>query len=189
MFAFRAAGWHLLDVQAKYRVWAAAVGNDALATRLFQTALDLADDRQGALFAVVRDLALAAFRNWSCRRIGWAFRRVQAAWESADPPRLLRLLEGRSATELDPSVLAALALLDGAMVIDRTGKLLAAGAILRHLRHRRGRGNGGRRRPRAAAIAASRFGPVLKAARTASSASTTTTGSGISDMWRGDGLL
>ena len=76
---------------------------------------------------------------------------------------ILHLLEGRSAIELDPSVLSTLASLDGAIVVDREARLLAAGAILRH-------------RPSAdlepgdivegarttAAMAASRFGPVLK---------------------------
>ena len=41
-------------------MWAAAVGNRALAERLFQTALDLADARQGALFVVLRDPASVA---------------------------------------------------------------------------------------------------------------------------------
>ena len=36
-------------------MWEAAVGNRALAERLFQTAFDLADARQGALFVVLRD--------------------------------------------------------------------------------------------------------------------------------------
>ena len=42
------------------------------------------------------------------------------------------LLEGRSLTDLDPNVLAALASLDGAIVVDQNARLLAAGAILRH---------------------------------------------------------
>ena len=54
VFTFRNADWHLLDLQAKYVMWAAAVGRPALARRLFQTALDLADAREGALFVVLR---------------------------------------------------------------------------------------------------------------------------------------
>ena len=38
-------------------MWKAAVGNDALAKLIFQTALDLADAREGALFVVLRDAA------------------------------------------------------------------------------------------------------------------------------------
>ncbi len=59
LFTFRGAGWHLLDLQAKYRLWAEAVGDDALAMRIFQTALDLADAREGALFVVARDAQTA----------------------------------------------------------------------------------------------------------------------------------
>ena len=54
VFTFRNADWHLLDLQAKYVMWAAAVGRPALARRLFQSALDLADKREGALFVVLR---------------------------------------------------------------------------------------------------------------------------------------
>jgi DisA bacterial checkpoint controller nucleotide-binding len=86
--------------------------------------------------------------------------------QRAGPPSrrdLLDLLEGRSLTDLDPNVLAALASLDGAIVIDRQGRLLAAGAILRHPPSPDGETNGlveGARTT--AALAASRFGPVLK---------------------------
>src|SRR5262249_32854890 len=59
VFAFRGGSWHLLDLKAKYNVWSAAVGDEPLAMRLFQTALDLADAREGALFVVVRDPAEA----------------------------------------------------------------------------------------------------------------------------------
>ena len=55
VFSFRNARWHLLDVKAKYDMWEAAVGHRALAERLFQTAIDLADARQGALFVVLKD--------------------------------------------------------------------------------------------------------------------------------------
>ena len=76
---------------------------------------------------------------------------------------MLDLLENRSLTDLDPNVLAALASLDGAIVVDRQGHLLAAGAILRHPaspeRDTEGVVEGART---TAALAASRFGPVLK---------------------------
>jgi len=49
VFSFHSAAWHLLDLKAKYELWAEAVGNAALALRLFQLALDLADAREGAL--------------------------------------------------------------------------------------------------------------------------------------------
>jgi hypothetical protein len=163
IFAFRGAAWHLLDLKAKYDLWAQAVGESALASRLFQTALDLADERQGALFVLVRDPDVAV------PQLVAPGDRLDLQMEShavdTPPSRrdLLHLLEGRSATALDPSVFAGLASLDGATVVDRTGHLLAAGAILRHPETEDlqpvGIIEGART---TAAIAASRFGPVLK---------------------------
>jgi len=76
---------------------------------------------------------------------------------------LHHLLEGRSVTDQDPNVLAALASLDGAIVMDRAGKLLAAGTILRHPSTPESDTNGVVEGARTtAALAASRFGPVLK---------------------------
>jgi DNA integrity scanning protein DisA with diadenylate cyclase activity len=75
---------------------------------------------------------------------------------------LLALLEGRSLTDLDPNVLSALASLDGAIVVDTSARLLAAGAILRHppsAELAAGVVEGART---TAALAASTFGPVLK---------------------------
>ena len=60
VFTFRNAHWHLLDLEAKYALWQKAVGKPALAQRLFQTALDLSDAREGALFVILRDPATAA---------------------------------------------------------------------------------------------------------------------------------
>ena len=77
---------------------------------------------------------------------------------------LLHLLAGRSITELDPNVLAALATLDGATVADVSGTMLAVGAILRHpLTSEQAKSDGLAEGARTtAALAASRFGPVLK---------------------------
>jgi hypothetical protein len=77
---------------------------------------------------------------------------------------LLHLLAGRTVTELDPSVLAALATMDGATVTDAEGSLLAVGAILRHpLTSEHSRHDGMAEGARTtAALAATRFGPVLK---------------------------
>jgi len=163
VFTFRGAAWHLLDLQAKYRLWAEAVRNEPLAMRLFQTALDLADAREGALFVVVRDPATFMSMVATGDRLDVPL--ATPADEAAIPSRrdLLHLLEGRTATDLDSSVLAALASLDGATVFDRTGRLLAAGAILRLLPLDdavNGSVIEGARTT--AAIAASAFGPVLK---------------------------
>ncbi len=164
VFAFRGASWHLLDLKAKYELWAEAVGNSLLALRLFQTALDLANAREGALFAIVRDPAEAV-----PQLVALADRLdICARPEPFAPPvpsrrEILHLLEGRSATDLDPSVLSTLASLDGAIVVDRDGRLLAAGAILRHPQSEdleQGDIIEGARTT--AAMAASKFGPVLK---------------------------
>ena len=163
LFAFRGGTWHLLDVQAKYRQWADAVGSEPLARRLFQTARDLAEAREGALFLVARDpdratAALVAAAD----RLDVPIADSRSPAEPVTRRDLLHLLEGRSITTLDPSVLAALASLDGATVTDRSGRLLAAGAILRHTSEHLDADSvieGARTK---AALAASQFGPVLK---------------------------
>lgn len=172
IFAFRGAAWHLLDLQAKFRLWADAVGDDALALRLFQTALDLADAREGALFLVARDPDAAVTQLVTpADRLDVPI--ADAQTQSGSPTRrdLLHLLEGRSVTDLDPSLLFALASLDGATVVDRASRLLAAGAILHHapidgpqVGPSTTLGTGGvvEGARSTAALAASRFGPVLK---------------------------
>jgi DNA integrity scanning protein DisA with diadenylate cyclase activity len=142
------------------------VGSLALAQRLFQSALELAEARQGALFVVLRDPAsareLIAMADRIDAPVSEAPRPVGAAPTRRD---LLNLVTGRSVTELDASVLAALASLDGATVTDVNGKLLAAGAILRHSIDSTSADyepviiEGART---TAALAASGFGPVLK---------------------------
>src|SRR6187549_321801 len=132
VFTFRGAAWHLLDLQAKYKQWAEAVGDEALAMRIFQTALDLADAREGALFVVARDAATAVAKLVSpADRLDVPHDPAGGAGLTSRRD-LLALLEGRSLTDLDPNVLAALASLDGAIVVDPNARLLAAGAILRH---------------------------------------------------------
>ena len=162
VFSFRNARWHLLDLQAKYEMWAASVGNQALAERLFQAAVDLADAREGALFVVLRDPATSLSL-------------LVAPGDQLDAPRLpgntdapnrvqlLQMLQGRTATSIDPSVLAGLARTDGATVLDPDGRLLAVGAILLHTEpvepHSSLAVEGART---TAAMAAGRHGAVLK---------------------------
>jgi len=162
IFTFRGAAWHLLDLQAKYRLWAERVGDEALAMRIFQTALDLADAREGALFVVARDTNAVANIVAPADRLDVPH--PDSARQGAPSRRdLLELLEGRSLTDLDPNVLAALASLDGAIVVDPNARLLAAGAILRHPPSDELEGGGVVEGARTtAALAASRFGPVLK---------------------------
>lgn len=165
VLTFRHAHWHLLDVQAKFELWADAVGQRSLATRLFQTALELSNARQGALFVVLRDPAGAVSQLVSIAD------RVDLAPSAGEPSParvptrrdLLSLLTGRAVTDLQPSVLAALASLDGATVTDASGALIAAGAILRSMPADSQQDDviveGART---TAALTASRFGPVLK---------------------------
>jgi hypothetical protein len=162
VFSFRNARWHLLDLHAKYEMWASSIGNRALAERLFQTALDLADAREGALFVVLRDPAVSL-----------PF--LVAPGDQLDAPRLpgnvdtptraqlLQMLQDRSATDIDPAVLSGLARTDGATVLDPSGRLLAVGAILLHSEpvepHSSLAVEGART---TAAMAAGRYGAVLK---------------------------
>ncbi len=164
VFTFRNADWHLLDLQAKYALWEAAVGQPPLARRLFQTALDLADARDGALFVVLRrPIESLAQLVAAPERLDMELVRQHAA-DTPSRRHLLHVLAGRTVTELAPSVLAALSTLDGATVTDREGTLLAAGAILRHpLTSEHAKTTGITEGARTtAALAASRFGPVLK---------------------------
>jgi hypothetical protein len=164
VLTYRHATWTLLDLQRKYDLWAESVGNDALASRLFLSALDLADAREGALFVVLRDPATSVQELVSLPDrldIGLtAVGNLEAAPTRRD---LLYLLTGRTVTELEPTVLAALASLDGALVSDRSGNLIAVGAILRHPFTGAAPGDtiveGART---TAAMTASQFGPVLK---------------------------
>ena len=161
VFSFRNARWHLLDVQAKYDMWAGSVGNQPLAERLFQTALDLSDQREGALFVVLRNapaslpLLVAPGDQLDVKRP-----------TDADIPsraQLMHMLRGRSATDLDPAVLAGLARTDGATVMDSSGRLLAVGAILLHTEPPEPHSNLAVEGARTtAAMAAGRYGAVLK---------------------------
>jgi hypothetical protein len=165
VLTFRHAHWHLLDVQAKFELWAEAVGQRSLATRLFQTALELSNARKGALFVVLRDPVSAMAQLVSVAdRVDIALSDEARALARTPTRRdLLDLLTGRTITDLEPSVLAALASLDGATVTDTRGSLIAAGAILRSASGDPLQDDviveGART---TAALTASRFGPVLK---------------------------
>lgn len=158
VFTFRNATWRLIDSTAKYDLWKRAVGNDTLAHLVFQTALDLADLRLGALFVVLRDPA--------------GLDRIVAPADRLDLPHdhepsdgvidrrdLLHFAAGRIATDLSPDVFKALATMDGAVVMDSRGTLLAAGAILLHSGPASVEIEGART---AAAFSAAAYGPILK---------------------------
>jgi hypothetical protein len=211
-FVFAHGRWRVLDPEAKFAMWTRAVADLRLARVLFQTALDLAEERQGGLLLVVADPARAIGRLIAphdvLEREGQPSRLdrddpldsesparpfslfglssmpdppalgtsaqspPQAAAGSTTGPRTKRaihyLASGVSVTDLDPAVLEALAGLDGALATDASGRLLAFGAILRHDAHSLDGTDLTSPGPIAegarttAALAASRFGPVLK---------------------------
>jgi hypothetical protein len=220
-FVFAHGRWRVLDPESKYARWEAAVGRPALARMLFQTALDLAEERQGGLLVIVEEPIRAIGRliaphdvlepHWQDAMVSNAEdddRLISAesparpftlfgldSLPESFPPRpgssendplarlrttegpepltkrsLHYLARGRSVTDLDAAVLEALAGLDGALVTDPEGRLLALGAILRHdahslpdsdpLGHTTAPLPEGARTT--AAMVASHFGPVLK---------------------------
>lgn len=162
VFSFRNARWHLLDIAEKYKMWAESVGNPVLSERLFQTAIDLADAREGALFVVLRDPA-ASLPQLVATADQLDVDRATGAQGGPTRSQLLQTLRGQTATGLDPAVLAGLAKVDGATVLDQSGRLLAVGAILLHAEppepHSMLAVEGART---TAAMAAGRFGAVLK---------------------------
>jgi DNA integrity scanning protein DisA with diadenylate cyclase activity len=170
-FSFSDARWRLLDIPTKFATWCKAVGtaNCAdLASKLFQAALNLGEDRKGALFVVLRDPAA------SITELIAPTDRIDEEVVFDDPedpdnlsPRLAKrslhhVVRGRGLTEIDPTVLEALAGIDGAVVTDREGRLLTFGAILRISPEtlKVARAVEGART--LAALAASLHGPVLK---------------------------
>jgi hypothetical protein len=162
VLAYRHANWALLDLHRKYELWEAAVGEPSLARCLFNSALELADAREGALFVVLRDPAASVSSLVAdADRLDTG---AEAGLAAAPTRRdLLYLIAGRTVTNLEPTVLAALASLDGAMVTDRDGHLISVGAILRHPYTAAMKAEAiveGARTT--AAMTASFFGPVLK---------------------------
>jgi len=207
-FVFAHGRWRVLDPAAKFARWRDAVADPRLARVLFQTALELAEERKGGLLVVVPDpsqvvgrliapddalgpprddasdgapagavlhretgaeeapeddeddgpVAIPAFHGPDAGRGG----------EAPSKRSIHYLAEGRSLLDLDPSVVEALASLDGALAVDGEGRLLAFGAILRHDLPPAGDGPRSPLRDTAegarttAAIVASRYGPVLK---------------------------
>lgn len=165
-FAFAHGRWRILDPQVKYASWMSAVGEPELARVLFQAALELAEGRQGGLFVVVRDPAAVVGRLVAPFDVlGLEAGGPPPVFDPRDPmaKRALHYLaRGRRLTGLDPSVLEALASLDGALVADTAGRLLAFGAILRNDPADPPIPIAAEGARTTAALTASRFGPVLK---------------------------
>ncbi|SIN79767.1 DisA checkpoint controller nucleotide-binding [Singulisphaera sp. GP187] len=170
-FAFSDARWRLLDIPTKFAAWCKAIGKSCpsdLALRIFQAALNLAEDRKGALFVVLRDPGSSI-----PQLIAPADRIVEevATDDPHDPenlsPRMAKqslhhVARDQTLAELDATVLEALAGIDGAVVTDLDGRLLTFGAILKIDPEalKIARAVEGART--LAAIAASYHGPVIK---------------------------
>jgi hypothetical protein len=166
-FAFAHGRWRILDPITKFGIWETAVADGPLARALFQTALDLAECRQGGLLVVVNEPSEAVGRLISPHDLLSVEvpEGPPAELAPGDPlaKRALHYLaRGRFVTDLDPSVLEALAGLDGALATDRAGRLLAFGAILRHDASSLPGPTVAEGARTTAALVASRFGPVLK---------------------------
>jgi len=136
-FAFSHGRWRILDPATKFQVWSEAVAEPCLARVLFQMAMDLAEARQGGLFVVLDQPETAVGRLIAPHDLlqGEAALGPPGDIMPGDPlaKRALHYLaRGRRVTDLDPPILEALAGIDGALVTDRAGQLVAFGAILRH---------------------------------------------------------
>jgi hypothetical protein len=167
VFSFAHGRWRILDPATRFAVWKSAVADPILARRLFQAALDLAENRQGGLFVVVDDPCEAVGRLIAAHDLLSADVPCSPPSELAPRDPLARralhyLARDRSVTDLDPAVLESLASLDGALAVDRSGRLLAFGAILRHDASQLPDLTAAEGARTTAALVASRFGPVLK---------------------------
>jgi hypothetical protein len=152
-FNFLEGRWHLTDIVERYREFQRAVGDVALAERLFTAALNLAEHRRGGLFVVLDD-PLSARKLVSPPDL-----LENDGLLGSDKGQIHYLLRGKHLLNLELSVLQSIARVDGGIVLDRDGRLLAFGAILRNAGEYVTAQDGGRT---TAAVHASRFGPVLK---------------------------
>jgi DisA bacterial checkpoint controller nucleotide-binding len=170
-FSFSDARWRLLDIPSKFAVWCEAVGRcgwSGLAEALFQAALNLSESRHGALFVVLRDPEQSIPQLLT---IPDQISREVLVDDPEDPDNLSpkhakrslhHVVRGMTLADLEPSVLEAIASLDGAVVTDLDGRLLTFGAILRIAPETLELGRAVQGARTLAALAASLYGPVLK---------------------------
>jgi hypothetical protein len=170
-FVYSDARWRLLDIPTKFSAWQQAVGSTEpadLGERLFQAALNLSDDRRGAMFVLLREpgRSLPVLLAPGDRILSEV-----AADDPGDPenlsPRLAKralhhLVRGQTVPDLDGAILEALAGIDGAVVLDRQGRIHSFGAILRISSEMSKAPRAVEGARTAAALAASHHGPVLK---------------------------
>ena len=157
VFNFIDGRWRLTEARAKYEALRRALRDAALAERLFTAALDLAEARRGALFVVLDDASSAAQLVPSADLLTAASQTVIA---EESKRRFHYLLDDKRLLEVAPAVPESVARIDGAIVLDAAGDLLAFGTILRQPRTESDVvvAEGGRM---TAALASSHFGNVL----------------------------
>jgi len=161
VFRFLDGRWRLTDAELKYEMWHSAIGNSELARRLFVAALNLAEDRRGGLLVVLENPDSIA-KLVSTTDLLSSLPDYGPLPVSGSKDQLHYLLHQKRVLELPTAVLETVARIDGGIVLDRDSNLLAFGAILRHqdlTEFHPENIEGGRT---TAAIAASRFGDVLK---------------------------
>jgi hypothetical protein len=158
VFNFLGGRWRLTDVAQKYYRWDKAVGDGPLAERIFRAALNMAESRRGALFVILDDPRAAGLLV--------AAGDLLAVLGDGQPhlpytkSQVHYLLRDKHVLDLEPALLESIARMDGGIVLDREGSLLAFGAILRNeAAVPVSAAEGGRT---TAAMSASRFGNVLK---------------------------
>lgn len=163
VFSFLNGRWRLTDMEWKHRRWLEAVSDADLAERILQVGLDMAESRRGGLFVILDDARSASRLVAPEDLLDLAETSPSREWSTNSKRRLFYLLRGKRIDNLAPSVLRTLGTIDGGIVLDTKGNLLAFGAILRH--HHEGFTED-RRRPEGgrsvAALAASHFGKALK---------------------------
>jgi hypothetical protein len=155
-FNFLDGRWHLTEATERYRQWARAVGDERLAELLFTVALNRAEARQGGMFVVLEDPAVA---RQFVSPVDLLF---DGETSHGRKDQIQYLLRGRRVLDMAPTVLQTLSRLDGAIVLDTASNLLAFGAILRHdltIAPESEIVEGSRT---TAALESSRFGSVLK---------------------------
>lgn len=153
VFNFLEGRWRLTDLVEKYREFHKAVGVKALAERLLTTALNLSEERRGGLFVILDDPGAA------CKLVAPEDLLDHTGPAGSGKRQIHFLLRDKNVLTMDLSVLQSIARVDGGIVLDRTGRLLAFGAILRNAGVNLTAQDGGRT---TAAVHASRFGPLLK---------------------------
>lgn len=157
VFSFLDGRWRLTDAREKYDVWRRALANEPAAERLFTVALSLADDRRGALFVVLDESTTAE----DLVAPGDLLTEPTRAPAAGGKQQLHYLLRDADLFRIAPAVLESVARIDGAIVADPSGRLVAFGAILRTPKAADPAlvaTEGGRT---TAALSASRFGKVL----------------------------